>query len=85
MVPKDGHDYLQIALGACIAGSHMYMFVLFFAEEVFTLVSWPEEDKDVSILSNVRNKINGSMVAGATCEVCLGKKTFPALVHATGV
>jgi hypothetical protein len=52
--------------------------------EIFVLVSWPEEEHDVSIISNVHHPIQGTIVVGEICNVAFGKRTFPAMVHATG-
>ena len=48
------------------------------------LVSWPEEEHDVSVISNVHHPIQGAIVVGEICDVAFGKRTFPAMVHATG-
>ena len=73
---------LQIASYACL---HCWFYVYvcsFIAEEIFSFVSWPDEDNDVSVISNIGNKISGSIIPGATCEVYFRKKSFPAVVHA---
>ena len=60
------------------------MSMLLFTEEIFVLVSWPEEEHDVSVISSVHHSIQGAAVVGEICSVAFGKRTFPALVHATG-
>ena len=55
-----------------------------FVEETFALVSWPEENNDVSVISDVRNRISAPLSVGELCSVGYGKKTFPAMVHAVG-
>lgn len=72
---------------ACSHGSVRVHFLLpfSFTEETFALVSWPEEDNDVSVISTVRNRISGPIMVGGMCDVLSGKRTFPAMVHATGM
>ena len=55
-----------------------------FSEEIFVLVLWPEKEHNVSVISNVHHPIQGAIVVGEICNVAFGKKTFPAMVHATG-
>ena len=51
-----------------------------FVEETFALVSWPEENNNVSVISDVRNRISAPLSVGELCCVGYGKKTFPAMV-----
>ena len=55
-----------------------------FVEETFALVSWPEENDDVSVISDLCKRISGPLNVGELCRVGYGKKTFPAMVHAVG-
>ena len=48
------------------------------------LVSWPEEEHDVSVISSVHHPIQGATVVGEVCNLAFGKRTFPALIHAIG-
>ena len=44
---------------------------------MFVLVSWPEEDHDVSIIE--KKQITGTPVLGEISEVFVEKKTYPAV------
>ena len=46
------------------------------------LVSWPEEDDTVSVISSLR--ASEPLVVGKLCEVTEKKAKYPARVHATG-
>ena len=46
------------------------------------LVSWPEEEDDVSVVSSSR--LSGSLAVGEVCEFTDRNKKYPAKVHATG-
>ena len=87
MVHKHGQAYFSNTCSyACLhCWCYVYIWLFFFAEEIFAYVSWPEEDNDVSVISSTRNRIIGFMKAGAKCEVRFGKKSFPAVVRATGL
>ena len=52
--------------------------------ETFALVSWPDEDDCVSVVSN-RSCVSGQMVVGEMCEVVERKKKYSTRVHATGI
>ena len=45
------------------------------------MVSWPEEEDVVSIISNLRNNVSGPMVVGELCEVIERKKNFCTTVN----
>jgi hypothetical protein len=66
--------------------THLFASVLpsIFSGEIFMLVSWPEGEHDVSVISNVHHPIQAGIVVGEICDVAFGKRTFPATVHATG-
>ena len=53
------------------------------AGEVFVLVSWPEENHDVSVISSLQ--ASEPLVIGEMCQVREKKKCYPAVVHATGL
>ena len=64
----------------------MACYSFYIAEEVFALVSWPNEGdgKTVSVVSNVHHRIAGDLVVGEQCDVTHGKKVYTALVLRTG-
>ena len=62
----------------------VYVVVMLFTGETFVLVSWPDEDNNVSVISNVRNHISGALVIGEVCHIMCGRNRCPAMVHATG-
>ena len=69
---------MLIAMHACTVGCHYTcMFFRPFTEKIFAVVSWPEEDNDVSVISSVRHHVNGPFMVGKVCKVIYGKKTFP--------
>ena len=51
--------------------------------ENFVLISWPEENDDVSVIS--RQRIKGPLVVGELCKVTEKRTVYPARVHATGM
>ena len=61
---------------------HVYTYHLIFAEP-FVLVSWPDENDALSIVS--RRSISEPLVEGGTCVVVDKRKQYKARVHATGI
>ena len=80
--------YIYINSITMINHANRYLFIIHLCqhstEEIFVLVSWPEENNDVSVISSIRNHISEPMIVGKMCNVNSGKKTYPAMVHATG-